>query len=260
MARFLFLLLAVYAFGVLMSCRKKCNDPRNIECENYNPCFGKKAVSADFIIEELIYDPELQKYFSPYETDTTIGQDVRFTAKEENATYKWIIGAKEYDKKVVHLNFGSAPRETSIPITLIVTKEPDKACFPKDDGVDTFTKNLYIAKSTIISGSFQGYYLGKENDIFTITLTQNKIYDSVWLESALYAENLVKGCSSFLSDRSIYGYRKQFFTGYSNECYGAMGGIYFSRDNTIQINFQLHDPTMPEVFWSQRTFIGRKIN
>ena len=44
--------LSLVALLALGSCKKEkpCQDPSNPDCENYDPCYGKKAPSADFII------------------------------------------------------------------------------------------------------------------------------------------------------------------------------------------------------------------
>jgi hypothetical protein len=66
--------LIIFLSITLFSCCKdepKCQDPTKIECENYDPCYGKKPISAAFKIEELVGN----RWF---ETDT-VARKVKFT-------------------------------------------------------------------------------------------------------------------------------------------------------------------------------------
>ncbi len=49
----LLMLVVILAFG-LNSCKDKCNDPADLDCENYNPCYGVEKTSAYFIVEESL--------------------------------------------------------------------------------------------------------------------------------------------------------------------------------------------------------------
>jgi hypothetical protein len=42
--------LVVFAAMVLNSCKKECpcTDPSNPQCENYDPCYGKKTINTFF--------------------------------------------------------------------------------------------------------------------------------------------------------------------------------------------------------------------
>ena len=53
MKRIIYFLATVMLF-TLPSCKKKCYEKANPECENFDPCYGKEVVSADFKIEEII--------------------------------------------------------------------------------------------------------------------------------------------------------------------------------------------------------------
>ena len=137
------LLLLVLAMGLGGQCKKKCYDPTNPQCEDYDPCYGKKKVSAQFTIHEAVANrSEEWKY---YDTDTIFTDAAYFTALEDNAQYEWHIGADVLTtKKVTRTQF---PRGQTIPITLIVTKTPDKSCFPNDTGRDSITRFRRVNQS-----------------------------------------------------------------------------------------------------------------
>lgn len=107
-----------------------------------DPCSCSNEVSADFAIEEkTTYIPE----DIWVESDTVIrGATVRFTAKEENANYTWYIGTQVFNTRSVFRNFGQEWSDVDIPITLVVTKEPNTVCFPNDDGHDSIVQTFHI--------------------------------------------------------------------------------------------------------------------
>lgn len=146
--------LVVFAAMVLNSCRKPCTDPSNPNCENYDPCFKLKPTSAGF----KTYDPiadfvgfwKTAGWVYDVESDT-IGVECYFVADEENAKYTWLIGGGVYHTRTVSINFSTSnlPASTRVPVTLIVEKEPNRKCFPNDDGKDTFTKEILVARTDI---------------------------------------------------------------------------------------------------------------
>ena len=133
----------------LGACKKEkpCKDPSNPKCENYDPCYGKKAPSADFIIGQS----SPQSYFGmkPYEfiSDDTIFapfyRNIDFMAKEEGAEYEWKLGAETITARSFTRGFSNAGygRYTA---TLTIRKEVDNSCFPEYTGTATFTKNFEI--------------------------------------------------------------------------------------------------------------------
>ncbi len=170
---------------LLFSCcddDKKCQDPTKIECENYDPCFGKKAVSAAFKIEELVGST----YF---ETDT-IGHRARFTALEEGDTYTWYLGSEVVKEKSFD-RYGF-PRSSWVNIKLVVTKKAD-VCFPNSSGADSLTKRFYVWPEVLdltgnyiklvnpypIYGTYSGSLKSKPNLIFNASLLDTNWVNSV---------------------------------------------------------------------------------
>jgi hypothetical protein len=141
--------LSLIALLALGSCKKEkpCKDPSNPECENYDPCYGKKAPSADFIIGQS----SPQSYFGmasfEFISDDTMFapfyRSIDFMAKEEGAEYEWKLGSETITSKRFTRGFSNAGygRYTA---TLTIRKEVDNSCFPEYTGSATFTKNFEI--------------------------------------------------------------------------------------------------------------------
>jgi hypothetical protein len=92
--------------------------------------------------------------------------NVRFTALEEDAEYTWYIGSEVLNDKSFVRYFSDQWKESNIPVTLVVKKQPNKACFPDDDGYDSIVKTFHVSKYPIDNGdnqdmefgSIEGYY------------------------------------------------------------------------------------------------------
>jgi hypothetical protein len=168
---YLFLSLLTLLIGLSVQCKKKCYDPTNPQCENYDPCYGKKLVSAAFKIQEVVsfpFNTIPDAWGESPDTDTIATYGIQFTALEDGAEYEWHIGREVLTgKSVYRQNF--TPFDT-YPITLIVKKQPNKLCFPKDDGIDTLTRRMYAGswlRHSPILGKFKGYVT---NPMDTLTI------------------------------------------------------------------------------------------
>lgn len=137
-----FLLLPFIFLLALLACKKEQPEILNAE----DPCECASEVSADFVIEEHT-GPISNIYV---ETDTTLhGSNVKFSAKEDNAEYTWYIGIEEFDTKSISRYFSDQWIGHDIPITLVVKKDPNKTCFPNDDGYDSIKKTFYVSEYPI---------------------------------------------------------------------------------------------------------------
>lgn len=127
------ILLGFLFFAV--SCKEKCQDASNPDCENYNPCLNKKRTSATFIIEENVGEIWV-------EGDTVDGGNMlRFTALQDADSFIWTIGAETiYSKSFKRTGF---PPRAWIDVTLIVVNKNPSKCFSGDNGRDTFMKTFY---------------------------------------------------------------------------------------------------------------------
>ena len=163
----------------LTSCRK-CDDPCNKECDNYDPCCLAETVSAEFRVQKG------NRGFAPpgewctlLPTDTFNSSSVLFNipvGNPETSTYEWQIGS-EPEPRTQHsfeVNFSNYLNqgnwESSIPITLTV-RTPLNACWENpDDTLVTMTRELFFTleepdlwgDDTLIY--YKGYFSGSNNE------------------------------------------------------------------------------------------------
>ncbi len=182
MKKVLFLFCCFLLIGsslLLEQCKcNKCEDPSNPECSNYDPCYGVAKTSADFKIEE-----RTGSYW--VETDTVARySSVRFTALQDAESYRWLIGADEFNEKSFTLS--NFPYNSWIGVTLIVKRTPNKTCYPNDNGIDTVYRRFYvwpegygldstnqylIVKNPYpIFGSYYGSLKSNPNNLFEVTI------------------------------------------------------------------------------------------
>jgi hypothetical protein len=203
-------LVSVLAFTVIAilvfanSCKKCCQDPSNPECENYDPCLGK-LTSADF----LIYGKGVSDYYAYWRNslqkiDTLYNDGILLCTKAKHDSVKWKVGLEQNyrTQDSCYVSFG-LQRVGKVSITCIVFRQPNTQCFPNDDGVDTVTKSVYVAKfeDVPILGKFKGMFLNDpvNPDSFEITFRHiqglsNFVMDSMdhkvgwadWQVPALY--------------------------------------------------------------------------
>jgi len=149
------------------ACKKKCCDPKNPDCENYDPNFG--IPTADFTMRQSLkpfgWVDLLENIAEFADTIVASNNGVLFTAKEENAIrYEWTIGddARTFYTKEVALTFndflqvpGNVRRK--IPVKLKVIKKP-MAHQNQNDTVYTSERFLVFAEEFLWSGTFEGFF------------------------------------------------------------------------------------------------------
>lgn len=263
--------LLLASVGGMQSCRKKkCHDPQNPDCENYDPCWGKKATSAEFEIGSYVGQSSI---IINGNTDTTIVDtifsynfSVRFTAKEEKALkYTWLLGSEIINSRSFYRSFYTFP-EGKFNVTLIVDKEPHKACFPNDDGKDTIKKTFYIKPvfKFPIMGDYKVLFKGeKDSCIVKIkpwesTLNKNSpIIDfnstkNMMLFNFANTQDTVK--SQWVSDIAVFtGNQLIFMDVYPrfNSFDTPTRGSVRVYNNSIEANYDYYN--------KERSFKGRKI-
>ena len=155
---------------VLFSCKKRCCDPGNPDCSNYNPCHNIYEISAEFEIGQ-IYNANLSTDIDPYKVfvvDSVFPKvcSLKFRAKTLGAKYKWILGSEIIEEREFSRVFSEEPGKISV--TLIIEKEPNKSCHPNDDGKDTLTKVFNLVEFCDLASV--GVYRGVvDNSIDSIT-------------------------------------------------------------------------------------------
>jgi hypothetical protein len=235
------------------SCHKKKHDP--------DPCASLHKVTANFYIYEDFQAWAISSW-KTYDTDTVFTSEVQFTATEDNATYKWIIGGGTYTQKSFELDFTGAPLGTIIPITLIVTKTPDKACFPNDDGVDTLTRSMYLAnaysQSMIKQGKYHGYW--EENPLDTFTIDIEMKYDTISSLNELYLIGMNKSSTCGTFCYSNIGYKEILFASKGAYCSYPVGSIFSTGNGkSIRIEYNLENKNTNPYSYINHTFIGTKV-
>jgi len=214
-----------------------------------DPCKGMHATTANFTIEEVPWgDPG----WIPYSTDTICTSEISFTANEVNASYEWHIGAGVYTTKSFSLNFANATDGSTIPIELIVHKQPNLSCFPADKGIDTVTTNMYFDRRLIpiVDGTYFGYNTNNPSDTFTIGIKIG--HDSVITQPGVYINNLIRGHNIFCGTE--VGYKEILFEGIVSG-----DAILTSSNNNISISYKIFDSihnTWPK---TSSTFLGKRV-
>ena len=149
---------------IVFACKKE--QPEIKEAED--PCACASEVSADFDILERFHQGGGSEYTL---TDHVLShKGVAFRAKEDDAEYTWYIGVDVEHERQTEKFFGSQWSGSTIPITLVVKKEPNKVCFPDDDGYDSITKtfNVYDGCDThFLDGE---YIVAEENSTDSLNL------------------------------------------------------------------------------------------
>lgn len=156
-----------------------CHKDQKIMPNPTQGCDCAHEVSADFLMEEMT-EPNIN--FARYtDTDTIYAnKNVRFSAKEDGAEYTWYIGAEVLTTKTVTRFFSDALIGQTLPITLVVKKNPNTICFPNDDGYDSITKYLTIVERNIYYDNtisrLEGQYKMKSPLLSDSTLITVEIY------------------------------------------------------------------------------------
>jgi len=196
-------LLGLCVLGSLVlvnSCKKEppCNDPTNPECENYDPCYGKKPVTADFEMSQgwTFVPPD---YLDVWNPDVAFYRGligfklVGYNEEDTSVNYTWLLGAEVIHEYHFERDFIDT-KEKEIPITLIVEKKPDLSCFPEDDGKDTLTKFIKLVDSPcefLTNGDFKVLYEGEKDS--TIIKIRN------WSQYAVgYIQDTCEGSARFI--------------------------------------------------------------
>lgn len=136
-------ILSLFAMLLLFvwACRK---EKPEFDLSDKDPCGCASEVSADFDIFELITTAVSSPGNVAVLTDHITNGQILFSAKLNGATYKWYIGSEILTEQTIQRGFGSQWWGYDIPVSLVVQKEPNKICFPNDDGYDSITKSFHV--------------------------------------------------------------------------------------------------------------------
>ncbi|QNL21025.1 hypothetical protein HZR84_03410 [Hyphobacterium sp. CCMP332] len=174
------LIFSIFILSTFIACNEDCEDPCNVDCNNYDPCCGQTKSDASFTIYELLGNgPKPSDGFESKDvaTDTILNSNFAlFRADFEADYYEWSVGTdpRVWNTREFSLRFG-LPNYTPIPITLKVYKESDKTCFPNNSDTAVFTRLLITVPkdSSRVLGRFEGYMESapEEKNFFEIDTT-----------------------------------------------------------------------------------------
>jgi len=258
-------ILSLFALLLLFvwACRK---EKPAFDLSDKDPCSCASEVSAEFDIHEVTWVLETL-------TDNIFGdRNARFTAHEEDAEYTWYIGSEVLTTKSVTRFFNSGLVGMTIPITLVVRKEPNSTCFPDDDGYDSIVKYMKIfdrcAQPHILEGTFR---FAENNSSDSVDIKLERGFYSLTFDCENYDIDIMDGGTVFCS-----GYRGSFAENYREikhhstsqtvDCPNRMI-IHLMRmnyDNSIFLDISyLPDHNVPDPYTSdtriRRELFGRKL-
>ncbi|HYG14880.1 MAG TPA: hypothetical protein VEC12_03935 [Bacteroidia bacterium] len=168
------------------SCKRKdapCYDPANPKCVDYDPCYGTKPVIAEIKLSQRAAPSRTDELGKLYIDEQNIFPQVqiKFDTPLEGAKYTWILGTETITTKSFERHFFTAPFGT-YSVKLIVEKEPNKNCYPTDDGKDTLVKTFQIVPICQLQSS--GVFKGKwENTPDSAIITVRTYNDGSFTDS-----------------------------------------------------------------------------
>jgi len=254
------LLTTLILLTILTACHK---DQPEINNTPTDPCSFAKEVSADFTMEEYGWN---SKRLS--ETDTMYsGMNLLFTALDSNAEYTWYIGAEVITDRSFYRNFGSSLIGQTLPMHLVVKKDPNLICLPNDDGYDSITKYItiidpgdpnqfYIDTNYRIEGLYRMKDINCIDSVdITIDIVNNYLYQASgfnWYQIFVF-KNLDGQNIEIPFRRNGTTYRQFWFEqnglGFNNDCY-----LRLNSPSNIEIKLGAH------VGYPSYHFFGRKLN
>lgn len=186
--KFLILLLGFTGLLTMQACKEECpcDDPTDPVCENYNPCWDKKPVSADFEMSAK-WATDFPEYIGQWHPDTKYSRGrigfkpVNYEEGDTSVKYTWLLGSEVIHEYSFERNFVDTRQtgENNIPITLIVERKPNLDCFPLDDGRDTLVKYIQFVDSLcdyLIIGDFKVLYEGDQDSVIMKTRNWELLY------------------------------------------------------------------------------------
>ena len=280
---------------LVLSCSRckeeDCTDSTNPDCPNYvapvDPCAGKTEVSADFVIEERISAIGAGEFIP---TDTTLKErHIRFRAITQGAyEYKWYVGSEIItDVQSVTRFFPEQWAGSNIPITLVVRKIPDNACFPNDDGYDSITKVFHISQyliepnplgdedRTVQNGGLQGTYRliqdGMQDSIdVSVSFCDNYLgvlilFENLDGQGTICSCDLINNPGGTHISKWSYRYAEFGLTGgqISTEFCESLSGFIHKKVNgevVMNVTSRIWDYVNGPVTNTQYAYTGRKLN
>ena len=213
-----------------MSACRKCQDPNNPSCENYDPCIGISPIKADFKILELYGLLNGSYTYKEISADTALRGGLKLVAPEfvgEFRAYEWHIGNDPRVWTTPTLSLLGSNIEGLVAIKLIVRGRPNTKCFPNEVARDTLVKNIYLINPTKVPWLQNFRFRGADDsaplDTFEMTYYHNPNNDHDY-----YTNYPIKGCnpqqdifpaaSTQADDWRFTEWHKWYIMGTANPC------------------------------------------
>lgn len=163
------LIMTLFILASINSCKRKCYDKANPDCEDYDPCYGK-IVSGDFTINQYSSWPVDPRSPLPEYCDTILSNGASFKAVMVDADrYFWQIGndTRGFTDNKAEILFDDYLKDTNnlmssgsnyykpISVRLNVYNNASR-CIDNKDTFKTSSKNLIFARSSPWFGAFKG--------------------------------------------------------------------------------------------------------
>jgi hypothetical protein len=269
------LVISLLAMG---SC-EKCDDPCDIDCDNYDPCCGQTKADASFTIYELLQQMPIEDHVGfggeDVATDTIIATNFAlFRADYEAGYYEWRVGndPRVWNDREFKLRFSSIPFYTPIEVQLKVYKKTDQSCFSNASDTAVFTRKLVTVPldSSLMIGRFEGYLDSSPNDTNFFEL-KPELSQAGLKSFNIFGIN--PKCSINLENTTsphAIGYRSLYFNSRgvgSGCCFGLSGFGVLERPNKLNMKMGMHpfNPVDSCTFsglndpYINEKFIGKKI-
>jgi hypothetical protein len=241
-----------------------CWNPRNPDCENYDPCFGVDSFQADFYIGSTGLNILTNEPYYAKAGDEYAGYAMAFRAKWKGPelNHTWYLGTEVIHDTSVERRFEHVPRPATIPVSYIMEGSYQRCDGSVWTGRDSITKEFYLVESENeldIHGRFKIARKGSQ-DSFIFSSKQIHFYDTLSasiqdpLGEQLRVINLFNRQDTFYSRFDLgrgapitdtvpspvtkfipegpYGYDHQaWFAG--NGTYKPRGEMYFAGDSIV---------------------------
>jgi hypothetical protein len=234
-----------------------------------DPCAGSQEVKADFKIENRVGPSPAEAYYLESEGSACFPLDnygtgiIRLTALQDSLEYKWIIGSDTIYNQEYSFLFGEEFCGGTYPLTLIVSGQPDTACFPNDNGLDTLTKMIHIVEGfdNPIYGKYKVAWSDQPNDSFEVKLSIASVPGPSFL---IYAHNFHRTNTndSCAMDRNALNYNfLELYCTY-NLCRRLNGKFWINPDNSFEADYEIDvdpGPLLSQITMVRKHAKGRKI-
>jgi hypothetical protein len=153
---------------------KKCNDPQNEECENYDPCYNVEKPSAKFLMNEGFYKSGTDYVFSD---SVMLGYTIWFESElqDPNIEHRWYLGMETFTGRVTpgrRFDDPSIARPQVIEVTHVIEYKVNTCCYPDDIGYDSVVQTFTLVESyndLQTYGKFKGIIDGQQ-DSFVVDI------------------------------------------------------------------------------------------